>query len=122
MREGPDITRIAALIGDPARANILNALFAGKALTAGELAREAGISPATASGHLGQLSEAGLIAVRKQGRHRYFQLADDGVAGALETLAGLAAGKGHLRTRTGPRDAALRRARICTAAAPARWS
>lgn len=113
MLEGPDITRIAALIGDPARAAILNALMSGRALTAGELADEAGITPATASGHLSQLAEAGLIWPRKQGRHRYFALADDGVAAALEGLAGLAAAKGHLRTRPGPRDAQLREARVC---------
>ncbi|ARE39135.1 Transcriptional regulator, ArsR family [Rhodovulum sp. P5] len=113
MKDGPDITRIAALIGDPARASILSALLSGQALTAGELAAEAGVSPATASGHLSQLAEAGLLWARKQGRHRYFALADDEVARTLEALAGLAAARGHLRTRPGPRDAALREARVC---------
>ncbi|MCO6383865.1 helix-turn-helix transcriptional regulator [Oceanicola sp. 502str15] len=113
MKEGPDITRIAALIGDPARANMLTALLSGKALTAGELAEEAGITPPTASGHLSKLEEAGLLWRRKQGRHAYFALAGPDVAATLEALAGLAAARGHLRTRTGPRDAALRDARIC---------
>ncbi|MYM55629.1 ArsR/SmtB family transcription factor [Thalassovita mangrovi] len=113
MKEGPDIARIAALIGDPARANILTALMAGKALTASELAQEAGVSLQTASAHLAKLDQGGLIAMRKSGRHKYFRLAGDEVAGVLEALMGLAAGTGHLRTRTGPRDAAMRRARVC---------
>lgn len=113
MADGPDIARIAALIGDPARAAILNALMGGHALTASELAREAGVSPQTASGHLSQLHDGGLLALRKQGRHRYFSLAGDEVAALLEALDGLAAGRGHLRTRPGPRDAALRKARVC---------
>ncbi|MHC0053004.1 ArsR/SmtB family transcription factor [Actibacterium sp. D379-3] len=113
MKEGPDIARMAALIGDPARANMLMALMSGKALTAGELAAEAGVTPATASSHLRQMDQAGLIRARKQGRHRYFTLADDDVGQALEALMGLAAARGHLRTRTGPRDPALRAARVC---------
>ena len=113
MKEGPDIARIAALIGDPARANILMALMSGKALTAGELAAEAGITPATASTHLRKLTEAALIEQRAQGRHRYVTLAGEDVSAALEALMGLAAGLGHLRTRTGPSDPALRKARVC---------
>ncbi|MBY4894547.1 winged helix-turn-helix domain-containing protein [Rhodobacteraceae bacterium N5(2021)] len=113
MTQGPDITRIAMLIGDPARANMLLALMDGRALTAGELAEVGGISAATASGHLAQLVDAGLLWPRKQGRHRYFALADADVAHALETLDGLAAAKGHMRHKPGPKDAALREARIC---------
>jgi DNA-binding transcriptional ArsR family regulator len=113
MKEGPDIARVAALIGDPARANILTALMSGKALTASELAAEAGVGLPTASSHLRKLEEGGLIAQRKSGRHRYFTLSDDEVAKVLEALMGLAAGHGHLRTRTGPKDDALRRARVC---------
>ncbi|MBL8831048.1 MAG: helix-turn-helix transcriptional regulator, partial [Rhodospirillales bacterium] len=55
MKEGPDMAAIAAVIGDPARANMLAALMAGQALTAGELAGEAGVTPQTASGHLARL-------------------------------------------------------------------
>lgn len=113
MKEGPDIVRIAALIGDPARANMLVALMSGKALTAAELAAEAGITAQTASSHLARLHEGGLLHPRKQGRHKYFSLASTEVAGVLEALMGLAAGAGHLRSRTGPRDKALRQARIC---------
>ena len=113
MKEGPDIARIAALIGDPARANALTALVGGKALTVTELASEAGVTLQTASSHLAKLEEAGLVVARKSGRHKYFALAGPGVARLLEALMGLAAEGGHLRTRTGPKDAALRRARVC---------
>lgn len=113
MKEGPDISRIAALIGDPARANILTALMSGKALTATELANEAGVTLQTASSHLAKLEAAEMIACRKSGRHKYFTLGGDDVGHALEALMGLAAGAGHLRTRTGPKDDALREARVC---------
>lgn len=113
MKEGPSIATIAALMGDPARANMLGALMAGRALTAGELAREAGVSAQTASGHLARLSEAGLLLVEAQGRHRYFRLSGPDVALVLEGLMGLAARTGRLRTRPGPRDPALRQARTC---------
>ena len=113
MKDGPDIARIAALIGDPARANMLTALMSGKALTATELSQEAGITLQTASSHLAKLDEGGLLMPRKQGRHKYFSLANDEVAHVLEALMGLAAGSGHLRTRIGPRDEELRKARVC---------
>lgn len=113
MKEGPDIAHIAALIGDPARANIMLALMSGKALTASELAQEAGVTLQTTSSHLARLSDGGLLTLRKQGRHKYFSFANDGIAHLIESLMGVAAGSGHLRTRTGPKDAALRKARVC---------
>ncbi|SPJ30375.1 ArsR/SmtB family transcription factor [Falsiruegeria mediterranea] len=113
MKNGPDIARVAALIGDPARANILTALMAGKALTATELASEAGVTAQTASSHLKRLLDGGLLRLRGQGRHRYYSLSGPDVAATLESLMGLAAGHGHLRTRTGPKDAKLREARVC---------
>jgi DNA-binding transcriptional ArsR family regulator len=113
VKEGPDIARVAALIGDPARANMLLALMNGRALTATELASEAGVTVQTASSHLARLYEGKLLCGRKQGRHKYFTLASTDVADAIESLMGLAAGAGHLRSRTGPKDRALREARIC---------
>lgn len=113
MKEGPDIALLGSLIGDPARANMLTALMSGKALTASELASEAGVTVQTASAHLRKLETGGLIGQRKQGRHRYFSLADDDVGSVLENIMGLAAKKGHMRTRTGPKDPALRKARVC---------
>lgn len=94
MKHGPDIARIAALIGDPARANILTALMSGKALTASELAGEAGVSASTASSHLGRLLDGGLVKETRQGRHKYFALAGEDVAQVLEVLMGFAAGQG----------------------------
>jgi DNA-binding transcriptional ArsR family regulator len=113
MKSGPDIAMVAALVGDPARANMLTALLSGRALTASELAQEAGITPQTASSHLAKLDSGGLIEPEKQGRHRYYRLSDPDVADVLERLAGLAARTGHMRVRTGPKEPALRRARIC---------
>lgn len=113
MKEGPQIAPIAALIGDPARANMLTALMSGKALTVSELAEEAGVTIQTASAHLSKLQVGGLLRPRKQGRHKYFALASDEVAQVLEGLMGLAAGSGHLRKRPGPKDAKLRQARVC---------
>lgn len=113
MAEGPDIARIASLIGDPARSNMLLALIGGKALTATELAGAAGVTLATASSHLAKLETGGLLAQRKQGRHRYFALADPQVGVMIESLMSFSAIRGHLRHRTGPREPELRKARIC---------
>jgi DNA-binding transcriptional ArsR family regulator len=113
MKEGPDISVIAALIGNPSSANMLTALMSGPALTATELAQEAGLTLSTASGHLAKLEKAGLVVIARQGRHRYFRLADAEVAVALESLMPLAVRAGHVRVRTGPRDPELRRARSC---------
>ena len=113
MKEGPDISIVAALIGNPACANMLTALLSGPALTGTELAQEAGLTPSTVSGYLARLESAGLVATERQGRHRYFRLADADVAIALEALMPVAARAGHLRVRTGPRDPELRHARSC---------
>ncbi len=113
MRDGPDIARIGALLGDPARTHMLTALMGGEALTAGELAREACVTAQTASSHLAKLADGGLVVPRRQGRCVYYALAGPEVAELMEQLAGLAAGAGHRRTRPGPRDEAMRRARVC---------
>lgn len=113
MKTGPDIALLGSLIGDPARANILTALMDRRALTASELAQEAGVTPQTASSHLAKLIAGGLLSPEKQGRHRYFRISDEEVASALEALMGLAAYAGHRRVRTGPRDPAMREARVC---------
>lgn len=107
------LARIAALIGEPARSAMLLALLDGRALTAHELARCGGIAPPTASRHLAQLVEAGLLAVQAQGRHRYHRLASAEVARVLEALMQLPAVAARPRPATGPRDEALRLARRC---------
>lgn len=110
---GTTIAEVAALIGDVARANMLSALMDGRALSAGELAFHAGVSAPTTSGHLAKLTEAQILAVEKQGRHRYYRLASPSVAAALEALMSLSA-EGPKRHRpTGPRDEAMRAARTC---------
>jgi DNA-binding transcriptional ArsR family regulator len=106
---------LAALSGDPGRASMLHALMDGRALTASELARTAGITPQTASGHLQRMTTAGLLAVEKQGRHRYHRLATASVARMLESIMQVASElepPGRKLT-VGPKDAALRRARTC---------
>src|SRR5215471_10716930 len=110
------LAELAALVGDPARANMLIALMDGRALTATELAHAGGVTPQTASGHLAKLATAGLLGIEKQGRHRYHRLASRDIARMLEGMMNIAAtitaprGK---RVVVGPRDQALRAARTC---------
>ncbi|MCA1489626.1 ArsR/SmtB family transcription factor [Sinorhizobium alkalisoli] len=113
MKEGPDIALIGSLIGDPARANMLTALMGGQALTPTELAGHAGVTLQTASSHLAKLEAGGLVTQRKQGRHRYYALSEDEVGLMLEGLMGFAASRGLTRHRPGPKDPALRKARVC---------
>ncbi len=112
MDAGPSLARIAALIGDPARALMLAALMDGRSRTAGELAQAGGVTPQTASAHLGKLVEAGLLAIEKQGRHRYHRLASADVSHVLEALMTVSAAAPEARS-LGPRDLALRHARTC---------
>lgn len=102
----------AALLAEPPRAAMLQALLSGEALTAGELARVAGIGAPAASAHLAKLVEGGLVAVHPQGRHRYHRLASEEVAAALETLGGLAAAMAP-QPRRWPHGEAFRTARLC---------
>jgi DNA-binding transcriptional ArsR family regulator len=108
-----DLAPVAALFGDPARAAMLTALAGGQALPAGELARRAKVHPSTATAHLRQLVEGGLVRVRVQGRHRYHELAGPEVAVVLEALAQLAP-PGPVRSlREDHRARALAEARSC---------
>ncbi|MBX9910333.1 MAG: ArsR family transcriptional regulator [Beijerinckiaceae bacterium] len=110
---GPYLAEIAHLMGDPARANMLQALMDGRALTAKELAFLAGVAPQTASGHLARLMQGGLLGVAVQGRHRYYRLAGPEVAAAIEglmVLAGPASTPRRLSSRVG---ADLAEARTC---------
>lgn len=108
-------SEIASLLGDPARAAMLHALMDGRALTASELARVAGIAPSTASGHLARLVEAALLRVARQGRHRYYRLASSAVARLMESVMQVAAlaRPPAANIVVGPRDAALRAGRTC---------
>lgn len=113
MDTGPKIAQVAALVGDPARANILASLMDGRALTASELAYISGVAPQTASGHLAKLSDAQLLAVERQGRNRYFKLASSHVGRMLEGLM-VVAQEGPVRRQHRWRGGdALRTARTC---------
>ena len=90
MITGPIIAEIATLLGGPARATILSALLDGRALTAGELALAAQITPQTASTHLAKLTKAGLLSVERNGRYRYFRLASPKVAEMIEGIVAVA--------------------------------
>ena len=113
MNDAPSFAAVAALIADPTRARMLAALMDGRALTATELALEGGVTPSTTSSHLGLLTRAGLLAVARQGRHRYVRIAGPEVAAALEQLMGLGSHEHRPAVRTGPSDPDLRRARVC---------
>lgn len=113
MRSGVEIAEIGALIGDPARANMLLCLLDGRPRTATELAYVAGISPQTGSWHLGSLTRARLLLCSQQGRYRYYRLASPLVARLLETMMTVAS-LGQPRHRPASKiDDALRTARTC---------
>jgi DNA-binding transcriptional ArsR family regulator len=113
MTADRNLAEIAALVGDPGRANMLATLLDGRALTASELAFVAGVAPATASGHLAKLTQAGLLSLASQGRHRYFRLASPDVARMLEAIMIVATDKAPRRRATPRIDPALREARTC---------
>jgi DNA-binding transcriptional ArsR family regulator len=108
-----DLAPVASLIGDPTRIAILAALAEGHALPAGELAHRAGVHPATATAHLRQLVEGGLVSVRAQGRHRYHELAGPQVAAVVEALAQLAPATAVRSLRTDRAARNLTEARTC---------
>jgi DNA-binding transcriptional ArsR family regulator len=108
-----DVAAAGALFGDPARAAMLTALSGGVSLPAGELAKRAGVTPATATTHLRRLIDGGLVRVRAQGRHRYHELAGPEVAAVLEALA-LVAPRVQVRSlRQSQTAEALTEARTC---------
>jgi DNA-binding transcriptional ArsR family regulator len=113
MKEDPRLAEIAALVGDPARANILTALLDGRALTASELAYFAGVSPQTASGHLAKLTQSRMLALQKQGRHRYYRLATPQVGRMIESIMEVAVASPERYRPPSKVDAALRTARTC---------
>jgi DNA-binding transcriptional ArsR family regulator len=113
MRGEPNIATTAALIGDPARAAILAALADGRTLPAGELAVAAGLSPSAASAHLTKLLDGELLALEREGRHRYYRLAGPQVAAALESLSLIAVQPARHAVARSPQAQALRYARSC---------
>src|SRR5258708_2258953 len=103
MASNAMFAEVAALAGDPARAGMLH----GRALTASERARVAGMPPQTARGHWTRMTAIGLLNVEKQGRHRYHRLATPAVASMLESIMQVASDLEPPRKRltVGPRDA-----------------
>ena len=109
----PSLAEVAALVGNPARANMLTALLDGRALTATELAYAGGVAPQTASGHLARLTEGRLLTLAKQGRHVYYRLASPLIGRMLESIMAVAAdGPPRYQPRWRGGDA-LRNARTC---------
>jgi DNA-binding transcriptional ArsR family regulator len=108
-----DIATVAAAIGHPARGAMLLAMLGGRALPATDLARAARVSRSTASAHLAQLTTAGLVAVERQGRHRYHRLAGEQVAEAIERLAAIAPPTPARSLGESNRNTAQRAARSC---------
>ncbi len=113
MTNTHQLAEVAALVGDNARAAVLTALMADRALTATELAQVADVTKQTISGHLAKLIAANLLTVETQGRHRYFRLADEHVARLIESLMGVAFRNGARQLSVGPAQSALRKARTC---------
>jgi DNA-binding transcriptional ArsR family regulator len=113
MPDTPDFGSIAALVGEPTRAAMLTVLMDGRSYSATELALEGEVSPSTASSHLSRMTDAQLLTIVKQGRHRYYRLATPEVATVVEGLMSLAARAGPRTVRTGPADTGLRHARVC---------
>lgn len=113
MSDGSSMVAAATLIGDYARAKMLTALMGGRALTATELAGAAGITKQTGSTHLRKLLDARFVAMEAHGRHRYFRIADEEVAQLLEDLMSFSVRTAPAAHATGPRDPALRKARVC---------
>jgi len=109
------LSEVAALMGDPARAAMLSLLMDGRAHTASDLALAAGITAQTASGHLGRMTEANLLAARAQGRNRFYRLASGDVAHAIESLMALAGTRAQPASRSAAwrRDPDLRFCRTC---------
>ena len=111
---GDRLAELAALLADRTRASVCLALQDGRAWTAGELARTAGVSAATVSAHLDRLVEGGLLTQIRQGRHRYVRLAGPHVSQLLEDLAAHAGAPARPRgLRAASAGAAMARARTC---------
>jgi DNA-binding transcriptional ArsR family regulator len=112
MSAAEGLAAIAALLGEPARARMIEALMDGRARTATELALEAGVAPSTASAHLERLRDGGLVSLLRQGRHRYFAIGDPAVARAVEGLMGLSTVV-RPAPLLGSAEPRLRAARVC---------
>lgn len=113
MTESPNIANLAAPLADPARAQMVSLLMDGRARTVTELGAATGLGKASASEHAARLFDAGFLKAHRQGRHKYLSLASPEVARLIEAMMALAGQEPSRASRTGPRDPALREARLC---------
>ncbi len=113
MTESPNIAALAAALADPVRARMVTLLMDGRARTVTELGAATGLAKASASEQAAKLVGAGFLAARRQGRHKYLALASSDIARLVETMMTLAGDVPARAPRSGPRDPALREARLC---------
>lgn len=113
MKTASNVAQIASLVSDPSRAAMLTVLMDGRFHAAGELAYMAGIQPQTASFHLAKMVQADVVAVEKQGRHRYYGITNQDVAQVMESLLSIAPPAEIRSLRQSAEDQALRYARTC---------
>ena len=113
MNVGPNLSKIASIIADPSRGKMLALLMNLDGLPASELAIIAGVTPQTASSHLGKMLETGLIKLTRQGRHRYYSIASEEVADTLEKLAFLAPSPAVRTTKEATELASIKFGRTC---------
>ena len=113
MTESPNIAALAAALADPVRARMATMLMDGRARTVTELGAATGLAKASASEQVAKLVDAGFLAARRQGRHKYLALASPDIARLVETMMALAGQMPTNAPRTGPRDPSLREARLC---------
>lgn len=113
MAESPNIATLAASLADPARALMVTLLMDGRARTVTELGQAAGLGKASASEHVARLEDADILRATRQGRHKYLTLASPAIARLIETMMVVAQSPTAANQRFGPRDPALREARLC---------
>jgi DNA-binding transcriptional ArsR family regulator len=113
MDADADVAAVTRILGNRARLAMLERLMDGRAHPAGELAREAGVAPSTASGHLSELAEAGLVEIEPAGRQRRYRLSRPEVARAIEALAVIAPRRRVSSLRGATAAERLREGRTC---------
>ncbi|ASR49279.1 transcriptional regulator [Paenibacillus kribbensis] len=113
MSTKSNVAMIASLVSEPSRAAILTVLLDGRFHTASELAHMAGIKPQTASFHLAKMTDAQVVTVEKQGRHRYFGIQNPEVARVMESLLSIAPPVQIKSFKQASENEAIRLARTC---------
>jgi ArsR family transcriptional regulator len=94
-----EVEKISKALADETRLRIFEAISASTHMTCGEIVSMRGVTPATVSHHLKILSEAGLIACRREGQFVYSQALPETIAAYSRTLAKIARGRKPARRR-----------------------